>query len=93
MYIAELQKLSINCTFGNALNDMLRDRLVCGLSSVKNQKFLLDYKKLTFAQGSYIEVSMELAEENTKLISDSPDKSNMLKLIDTSLQVSCYRCR
>ena len=72
---------------------MLRDRLVCGLSSPKNQKFLLDYKKLTFAQACDIEVSMEQAEENAKLINDSPDKSNMLKLIVTSLQVSCYRCR
>ena len=60
VYIAELQKLLINCTFGNTLNDMLRDRLVCGLSGLKIQKFLLDYKKLTFAQACDIEISMEL---------------------------------
>ena len=40
VYIAELQKLSINYTFGNTLNDMLRDRLVCGLSSLNIQKVL-----------------------------------------------------
>ena len=72
---------------------MLRDRLVCGLSSPKIQKFLLDYKKLTLAQARDIEVSMELVEVNAKLISDSPGKSNILKIKDTSLQVSCYRCR
>ena len=38
MYIAELWKLSINCEFGDALNDMLLDRLGCGLSSPKIQK-------------------------------------------------------
>ena len=92
VYIAELQKLSINCTFGNTLNDILRDRLVCGLSCLKIKKFLLRYKKLTFAQACDIGVSMELTEENAKLISDSPGKSNMLKLKDTSLQVFCYRC-
>ena len=79
--------------FGDTLNDMLRDRLVCGLCSPKIEKFLLHYKKLTFAQARDIEVSKELAEENTKFISDSRDKSNVLKLKDTSLQVSCYRCR
>ena len=93
VYISERQKLSINCTFGNTLNDMFRDRLVCGLSSPKNYKFLLHYRKLTFAQACDIEVSMELGKENAKLISDSPSKCNMLKLKDTSLQVSCYKCR
>ena len=93
VYIAELQKLSINCTFGNTLYDMLRDRLVCGLSSPKIQKLLLDYKKLTLAQARDIEVSMELPEENAKLISDSPGKSNMLKLKDTHIEFSYFRCR
>ena len=65
------------------------DYLVCP----KIQKFLLHYKKVTFAQACDIEVSMELAEENAKFISDSLGKSNMLKLKDTHLQVSCYRCR
>ena len=50
VYIIQLLEFSINCRFGNTLNDMLRDRLVCGLSSPKIQKFLLHYKKLTFAQ-------------------------------------------
>ena len=72
---------------------MLRDRLVCGLSSPKIQKVLLGYKKLTFVQVHDIAVLMELAQENVKLISDSPGKSNMLKLKDTHLQVSSYRCR
>ena len=57
VYIADLQKLWINCTFGNTLNDMLRDRLVCGLFfSPEIPKFLLYYKKLTFAQARDIEV-------------------------------------
>ena len=51
MYIAELQKLSINCAFGDSLNDMLRNRLVSGLSTPKIQKVLLGYKKLTFCSG------------------------------------------
>ncbi|CAN8031231.1 unnamed protein product, partial [Ixodes persulcatus] len=30
-YIAELRRLSKHCDFGSTLDDMLRDRLVCGL--------------------------------------------------------------
>ena len=68
VYVAELRKLTINCEFGDTLNDMLRDRLVCGLSNPKIQKALPGHKKLTFAQTCDIAVSNELAEENAKLI-------------------------
>ena len=91
VYFAELQTLSINCAFGDTLNDILRDRLVCGLSSPKIQKVLLGLQELTFVQACDIAVSMEL-EENAKLISDYLGKYNMLKLKNTRLQVSCYRC-
>ncbi|CAN8032958.1 unnamed protein product, partial [Ixodes persulcatus] len=30
-YIAELRRLAEHCDFGSTLDDMLRDRLVCGL--------------------------------------------------------------
>ena len=66
VYIAELQKLSFNFAFGDTLDDMLRERLVCGLTSPKIQKVLLSYKKLTFVQAHDIAVSMELAEENAE---------------------------
>ena len=92
-YITELQKLSVSCAFGDILDDMLRDKHIYGLSRPKMQKFLLGYKKLAFVQAHDISVSMEIAEENAKLINDSPGKSNMLKLKDTYLLVSCYRCR
>ena len=31
-YVAELRKLTEHCGFGDTLNDMLRDRLVCGIN-------------------------------------------------------------
>ena len=40
-YVAELRKLSEHCDFGEFLNQALRDRLVCGLSSVATQRKLL----------------------------------------------------
>ena len=32
-FVAELKRLSQHCDFGDNLNDTLRDRLVCGLTS------------------------------------------------------------
>ena len=36
-YVAELRKLSEHCDFGETLNDMLRDRLVCGINDQRTQ--------------------------------------------------------
>ena len=41
VYIAELEKLSINCTFGNTLNDMLRNRLFVDYLVRKLKSFYL----------------------------------------------------
>ena len=35
MYLAELNRLSENCEFGNNLNELLRNRIVCGTSVIK----------------------------------------------------------
>ena len=40
-FCAELRRLSEYCEFGNTLNDMLRDRLVCGIRDIKLQRRLL----------------------------------------------------
>ena len=40
-YIAELRRLSATCDFGGYLNEVLRDRFVCGLSNEATQKRLL----------------------------------------------------
>lgn len=37
-FVAELRKLSEHCEFGDTLNDMLRDRLVCGISDQRIQR-------------------------------------------------------
>eukprot|EP00731_Ephydatia_muelleri_P037001 Em0374g4a len=37
-FVAELRKLSEHCDFGNTLEDMLRDRLVCGIRDIRVQR-------------------------------------------------------
>ena len=49
-YVAELRKLSEHCKFGTALNDMLWDRLVCGIVDQRIQRRLLAEPDLTFAK-------------------------------------------
>ena len=48
-YVAELQKLSTHCEFGEYLNEALRDCLVCGLRSEAIQFCLLSETDLTFS--------------------------------------------
>ena len=43
-YLAELHKLTEHCNFRNNLDEVLRDRLVCGILSVPIQKRLLAEK-------------------------------------------------
>ena len=40
-FVAELCKLSEHCNFGEALNDMLHDHLVCGINDSLTQRRLL----------------------------------------------------
>lgn len=47
-YLAELRKLAEHCQFGNTLEIMLRDRLVCGIRDEAVQRRLLAEVDLTF---------------------------------------------
>ena len=48
VFVAELKKLSEHCNSGDNLDQMLRDRLVCGVADERWQKRLLAEEKLTF---------------------------------------------
>ena len=41
MFVAELGKLAEYCEYGESLNDMLTDRLVCGINHERTQQRLL----------------------------------------------------
>ena len=47
-FVAELRQLSEDCEFGDTLETMLRDRLVCGIADTQIQKRLLQEKELDF---------------------------------------------
>ena len=65
-FMVELRKLSEHCEFGESLNDMLRDRLVCGINDQRIQRRLLAEAKLTFTKAFELAQAMEAADRNAK---------------------------
>ncbi len=57
-YVAALWKLAEHCNYGDSLNEMIRDRLVCGVEQDVIQTHLLAERDLTF----------EKALENAKTV-------------------------
>ena len=92
-FIAELRKLLEHWDFGATLNDMLRDRLVCGINDKRIQRHLLtdsDLKAKQLAQAS------ETADQNARDM-EKVNSTRMIKISDKEggafpLQTAhCYR--
>ena len=47
-FVSELRSLAEFCNFGSTLDDMLHDRLVCGINDDNIQRRLLSEDKLFF---------------------------------------------
>ena len=74
-YVAELRKIAEYCDYGAVLNDMLRDRLVCGTHNKSIQRRLLQETKLKFEAALEMALSAEAADKDSKrLTSSSSDK-------------------
>ena len=67
-YIAELRALAEFCNFGDTLNLIIRDRLVCGINDENTQRLLLAEKDLTYAKALEIAVSQEAAAQNVQTL-------------------------
>ena len=61
-FVAQLRKLSEYCRFGDSLDSMLRDRLVCGCNDHRLQCKLLAEDNLTFDTALKIAKAIETAE-------------------------------
>ncbi|KAL1484314.1 hypothetical protein MTO96_050062, partial [Rhipicephalus appendiculatus] len=65
VFMAELRRLAQNCNFAN-LEEMLRDRLVCGLRNDRVQNRLFAMKKLTFKIALEEALAAEAADLSTR---------------------------
>ena len=96
-FVAELRKLSEHCEFDN-LEDMLRDRLMCGVRDKGVRKKLLgEASGLTFQKAFQIAQAAEIAEKNAKdLVELQPaavSSSTVHKMqASRPSSNSCYRC-
>lgn len=70
-YIAELRRLSVHCAFGDQLDAMLRDRLVCGVVDEALQRRLLAEPTLTFKEAEEKALAAETALLNASSTSST----------------------
>ena len=77
-FIAELRLLSEFCNFGDTLDVMIRDRLVCEINDVTIQKRLLAEPGLTYKKAVKIAQAAETAAQSLKELRGKPDSSTSL---------------
>ena len=75
-YVAEVRKIAEHCQFGTVLNDMLRDRLVCGTRNKVIQRRLLVETSLTFDKAIEMALAAEAAEKDSLRLSGATTKDN-----------------
>ena len=64
-FVSELKQLAVRCEFGASLEELLRDRLVCGIKDEHIQRRLLAEPHLTFTKAQDIALALESADRNT----------------------------
>ena len=70
-FVAELRRLTEHCDFGITLEDMLRDRLVCGINEPTLQRHLLAQDKLMFKTALKVSQAWESAGHHVQDLQQS----------------------
>ena len=77
-FVAGLKACAHTCQFGNALKEMLRDRLICGIRNEATQRALLTEADLTFEKGVEIATAREAAARDVQaMCQPSPNVHNV----------------
>ena len=93
-YIVERRAPAQYCNFGDTLELMLRDRLLCGINDAQIQRRLLAEKSLTYSKAREIALALESAVQGTKDIQHSlpTDPVHTVSQQQTFSSVKCFRC-
>ena len=98
-YVADLRRISEHCKFGDTLDIMLRDRVVCGIRDGRIQRRLLAESGLTFKKAFEMCQATEMAEKNAQNLRPTthPAKPSAVMSLHTRAQkkqstIVCYRC-
>jgi len=98
MFLAELRHLTEHCEFGATLDEMLRDRLVCGVHDIRIQRRLPAEPKLTLRRTLDLAVAIEAADKDASEIQkgESQQGDTLLNKVDFKVEkggeINCYRC-
>ena len=77
-YIAAIQKIAEDCEYGTMLNEMLRDRLVDGVTDKRVQKRYLRESKLSYTEARDMALAAEAADKDSQNIQGSTDASGQI---------------
>ena len=97
-YVSELRQLATKCNFGDNLDEMLRDRIVCGVNDARIQRRLLAETDLTFKKALEVAQAMELADRGATdilgLPAVLPASSAPIHNVQKGVKEAkaCYRC-
>ena len=89
-YVAILIELTQYCQFDDTLNDMLKDRLVCGINNEQLQRRLLSESQLTFKKALQISQTFETEVRDTKDWQEGPRPMAPFQRMPG--QYECYHC-
>ena len=70
-YVAALRRLAANCAFGDMLDEMLQDRVVCGMNNSTIQKRLLAQPELMSTKAVAVAQATEIADTGVKELQSS----------------------
>ena len=92
-FLARLRKLTEYCNYGKSLDEMLRDRLVCGIDNERLQRTLLSEKTLTLAKAYEL---CQAAERNAKALRANTQRSEPIHATTANTpkttETRCHRC-
>ena len=93
-YIAELKHLSEHCEFAGILEDMLCDRLVCGINDSRIQRRLLAEPDLNYKKACELVLALEAADKSAQELQAKSSSINFVKPNKdrSSKPIVCHRC-
>ena len=99
-FVSELRRLSEHCNYGQTLDEMLRDRVVCGIADGRLQRRLLAEPELNLKKAVELAQAQETADQGAQHLQQKQPQSGQMNNLTKSLrpalqhgQTTCYRCR
>ena len=96
-FVAELCAMAEHCNFGQSLDAMIRDRVVCGINDDTTQKRLLaEGSKLTLAKALSLTQAYKMAVKDATTLFTNDVSLQQIHRVQPAVQAQskkpCYRC-